>query len=162
VDEYLAKNQALWTQTNARYTDAEALGAWQRAEFLWGSWRIPESQVGALPSDVAGLDVVELGCGTAYVSAWFARHGARPVGVDPTPAQLETARRCQRELGLDFPLIQAPGEAVPLPDTSFDLAISEFGASLWADPHRWIPEAARLLRSWTAGVHDQLGHLGRV
>ena len=47
--------------------------------------------------DVAGLDVVELGCGTAYFSAWLARRGARPVGVDVTPAQLETARRMQRE-----------------------------------------------------------------
>ncbi len=35
---------------------------------------------------------------------------------------------------------------VPLPDASFDLAISEYGAAIWADPYRWIPEAARLLR----------------
>jgi SAM-dependent methyltransferase len=32
------------------------------------------------------------------------------------------------------------------PDASFDLAISEYGACLWADPYRWVPEAARLLR----------------
>jgi len=37
-------------------------------------------------------------------------------------------------------------EAIPYPDSSFDLAISEYGASLWADPHRWVPEAARILR----------------
>ncbi len=42
--------------------------------------------------DVAGLDIVELGCGTAYFAAKLARRGARVVGVDPTPAQLETAR----------------------------------------------------------------------
>ena len=35
---------------------------------------------------------------------------------------------------------------MPLPDASFDLALSEYGASIWADPYRWIPEAARLLR----------------
>ena len=35
---------------------------------------------------------------------------------------------------------------MPLPDSSFDLVLSEYGASLWADPYRWIPEAARLLR----------------
>ena len=33
-----------------------------------------------------------------------------------------------------------------MPDDSFDLALSEYGASVWADPYRWIPEAARLLR----------------
>ena len=37
-------------------------------------------------------------------------------------------------------------ETVPLPDASFDLAVSEYGAALWADPYKWIPEAARLLR----------------
>ena len=93
-----------------------------------------------------GLDAIELGCGTAYVSAWLARLGARPVGVDITPAQLETARAIQAEHGLAFPLIEANAEAVPLPDASFDLAISEYGAAIWCDPYRWIPEAARLLR----------------
>jgi SAM-dependent methyltransferase len=68
------------------------------------------------------------------------------VGVDPTPAQLATARRMQEKTSIVFPLIEAPAERVPLPDASFDLAVSEFGASLWADPYRWIPEAARLLR----------------
>src|SRR5205085_10698866 len=101
--------------------------------------------IGALP-DVRGLDVVELGCGTAYFGSWLARRGARVVGVDPTPAQLETARRMQAETGIGFPLVEAPGESVPLPDASFDLAVSEYGASLWADPYKWIPQAARLLR----------------
>jgi SAM-dependent methyltransferase len=90
--------------------------------------------------------VVELGCGTAYVSAWLARRGARPVGVDVTPAQLETARQLQAEHGLEFPLLEADAEDVPLPDAGFDLAISEYGASIWCDPYRWIAEAARLLR----------------
>src|SRR5207247_188864 len=57
-----------------------------------------------------------------------------------------TARRMMDETGILFPLVEAPAEAVPLPDASFDLAISEYGASLWADPARWLPEAARLLR----------------
>ena len=143
--EYLAANRAVWTQENKQFTDGAALRAWQQEEIHWGVFGVPEREVEAL-GEVAGLDVVELGCGTAYLSAWLARRGARPVGVDVTPAQLETARRCQRELGLEFPLIEANAEEVPLPDASFDLAVSEFGASLWCDPYRWIPEAARLLR----------------
>jgi len=92
------------------------------------------------------LDVIELGCGTAYISAWLARRGARPVGVDTSEAQLATARALQEDFGLEFPLIQANAEEVPLKAASFDLAISEYGASIWCDPYRWIPEAARLLR----------------
>ena len=141
----VAVNRELWTRSNAEYTDRQAIGKWTQAEIDWGTWGIPETQVGALP-DVSGLDVVELGCGTAYVSAWLAKRGARPVGVDPTPAQLETARRCMAETGIEFPLIEAPGESVPLPDASADLVVSEYGASIWADPYQWIPEAARLLR----------------
>jgi hypothetical protein len=50
------------------------------------------------------------------------------------------------ETGIEFPLIEASAEDVPLPDESFDLALSEYGASIWCDPRRWIPEAHRLLR----------------
>ena len=74
------------------------------------------------------------GCGTAYVSAGLAEAPLR-VGVDPTPAQLDTAREMQREFGLEFPLVEAIGEDVRAAgDASFDLAVSEFGASTWADP----------------------------
>src|SRR4029077_10862695 len=61
-------------------------------------------------------------------------------------AQLETARRCNEKFGLGLEFVEAFGEDVPLPDDSFDLAVSEYGASLWCDPYLWIPEAARLLR----------------
>ena len=139
-------NVEVWTRANAEYTDERAERAWAADEITWGVWNVPEAEVHALP-DVWGKDVVELGCGTAYVGAWLKRRGAaRVVGVDPTPAQLETARRCNETFGLGLELIEAFGEEVPLPDTSFDLAVSEYGASIWADPYKWIPEAARLLR----------------
>ncbi len=118
---------------------------WAKTELAWGLWKVPESAVGALP-EVAGKDVVELGCGTAYWSAWLARRGARMVAVDLTPSQLEIARKLQAEHGLEFPLLEANAEDVPLADESFDIAFSEYGASIWCDPYRWIPEAARLLR----------------
>jgi SAM-dependent methyltransferase len=120
--------------------------AWAEADPWWGIWHLPESQLHVLPPSVAGLDAVELGCGTAYVCAWLARRGARPVGVDNSAAQLASARRFQLEHGIEFPLLHADAEQVPLAGASFDLAISEYGASLWCDPYRWIPEAARLLR----------------
>src|SRR5262249_35914908 len=125
----LERNVAQWTRSNAQWSDPKAAEAWAMEEITWGVFGVPESSVGAL-GDVGGLDVVELGCGTAYFSSWLARRGARPVGVDPTPAQLATARRLQAETGLEFPLMEAPGESVPLPDASFDLAVSEYGASL--------------------------------
>jgi SAM-dependent methyltransferase len=146
MSDSIKANIRQWTKQNAEFTDGAARRHWNDADIHWGVFHIPESEIGSLP-DVDGLDVVELGCGTAYFSARLARLGARPVGVDPTPAQLATARRMQQETGIEFLLVEAPGEAVPLPDASFDLALSEYGASLWADPAKWIPEASRLLRS---------------
>jgi len=146
VPDSVARNIALWTQTNEEYTDSAAAEAWSKDEITFGMLGVPNSELSVI-GDVAGVDVVELGCGTAYFSAWLAKAGARPVGVDPTPAQLATARRMQERTGIEFPLVEAPGEQVPLPDESFDLAVSEYGASLWADPERWVAEAARLLRA---------------
>jgi ubiquinone/menaquinone biosynthesis C-methylase UbiE len=97
-----------------------------------GTPRDPTAGASAKP---LALDVVELGCGTACFSAWLAGRGAQVVGVDTTPAQPATARRCQLEFDLMFPLIQSPAEYIPLPDASFDLAVSEYGASTWPDPY---------------------------
>jgi SAM-dependent methyltransferase len=143
--DYVAANRDSWTDTNREYTDAQADRAWRADEITWGMWDTPEAEVGVL-GDVAGLDVIDLGCGTGYFSAWLAKRGARPVGIDITPAQLDTARRLQAETGIEFPLIEASAESVPLPDAGFDLAFSEYGASIWCDPSLWIPEAHRLLR----------------
>jgi SAM-dependent methyltransferase len=145
LPDYVRQNQELWTRSNEQYTDASARDAWAKEAITWGVFGVPESEVRAF-GEVDGKDAVELGCGTAYMSAQLARLGARVVGVDPTPAQLATARRMQAEFGLEFPLVEATGEEVPLPDASFDLVHSEYGASIWADPYKWIPESARLLR----------------
>src|SRR5688500_8472316 len=100
--DYVALNRERWTRANADHTDASALRGWMRPDVTWGVFGVPESEVDAL-GEVRDLDVVELGCGTAYFSAWLAKLGARPVGVDITPAQLETARRCMAETGIEFP-----------------------------------------------------------
>jgi SAM-dependent methyltransferase len=137
-------NRALWDGMADQWVE-KARRDWADPDPGWGIWRIPEAEVGALP-DVDGLDAIELGCGTAYFSAWLARRGARPVGVDQSKGQLATAREMQAQHGIEFPLIEADAENVPLPDASFDFALSEYGASLWCRPERWIAEASRLLR----------------
>ncbi|MEP6469663.1 MAG: class I SAM-dependent methyltransferase [Chloroflexota bacterium] len=143
--EYVARNRAHWDEMAVEYV-ANGEVSWARDQPRWGIWGISEAEVSLLPDRLDGRDAIELGCGTGYVSAWLARRGARPVGIDNSPKQLETARRLQQQHGLEFPLLLGNAEAVPYPDASFDFAISEYGAALWADPYRWIPEAARLLR----------------
>lgn len=143
--DYVEKNRAAWDRWALHYT-ATGRKAWTEKELRWGIWGIPESELGLLTNVPPGADVVELGCGTASVSSWLARAGLRPVAVDVSRTQLDVAARLQQELGLAFPLIHANAEDVPYDTDSFDLAVSEYGASLWCEPHRWLAEADRLLR----------------
>jgi SAM-dependent methyltransferase len=147
LPEHVRRNRAQWDAWAADFVrNGEISWRLRPGEEKWGIWDIPERELHLLPDDLVGWDAIELGCGTGYVSAWLARRGARPVGIDNSEAQLATARRLQAEHGIDFPLIHGNAEQVPYPAASFDLAISEYGASIWADPSAWIPEAARLLR----------------
>jgi len=145
VSDHVQRNREAWDSFAERYA-GPGRAQWEANQPTWGIYSVPEADVGMLPPSVDGLDVIELGCGTAHVSSWLARRGARPVGIDNSPAQLKTARRLQAEFGVEFPLHLGNAEQTPFPDESFDLAISEYGASIWCDPYLWIPEAARILR----------------
>jgi SAM-dependent methyltransferase len=144
-EDYVERNRDVWTAFAPNYV-ANAERNWATSNVTWGIFDTPESVVGMFPDDVSGTDAIELGCGTAYVSAWLARRGARPIGIDITPAQLETARRMQQLHDLHFPLVEGNAEQTPFADGSADLVVSEYGASIWCDPYLWIPEAHRLLR----------------
>lgn len=145
LPEHVRQNRLVWDTMADQYAIA-GHAAWATDDVSWGIFSVPEVDLHVLPDDLAGKDTIELGCGTAYVSAWLARRGARPVGIDNSPHQLASAHRFQDEFGLSFPLHLGNAEATPFPDASFDVAISEYGASIWCDPYAWIPEAARLLR----------------
>lgn len=138
------RNRQLWDDRHSRWYGERGRQQWQ-ADPHWGVWAVPETEIGIL-HDVAGKDLIDLGCGTAYIGAWASRAGARPVGLDNSAEQLATARELQQEFGIEFPLVHSSAEEIPLPDNSFDIAISEHGAIGWADPYLWIPEAARILR----------------
>jgi SAM-dependent methyltransferase len=111
-------NRLLWSHVNDAFSDRDADRRWQRAEVTWGLFERPESELGAL-GDMADRDVAELGCGAAFLSASLARAGARPVAVDLSHRQLQTARRNQARTGIHFPLVEADSRR---PDASCDRA----------------------------------------
>jgi SAM-dependent methyltransferase len=89
-----------WAFDYADWTPRE----WAGQAPSWGEFSIPEAEVGVLPASIDCMDANELGCGTTYFSALLAKLGARPVGIDNSPKQLDSARRKQAELGIEFPL----------------------------------------------------------
>jgi SAM-dependent methyltransferase len=109
-------------------------------------WSIPESELHVL-GDVRDKDVLELGCGGAQWSIALTKLGARSVGLDNSARQLEHARRLMAGAGVEFPLVHASAESVPLADARFDIVFCDHGAMTFADPERTVPEAARLLRA---------------
>ena len=111
----------------------------------WGVWQVPENELGIL-GDVAGRDVLELGCGAAQWSIVLTTRGARAIGLDISLRQLEHAARLMDAAGVAVPLIHASAEAVPLPDASLDVIFCDHGAMVFADPNVTVPETARLLR----------------
>ncbi len=143
MSDYISRNRKAWNDAAPEYA-LYGEREWA-SEPSWGIFGISEDEVGLLP-DVDAKDVLEDGCGTAYVSAWLTRRGARCVGLDSSPAQLATARRLQIDHDLPFPLVHGIAERLPFRPETFDLVISEYGAALWADPYKWIPEASRVLR----------------
>ena len=120
-------------------------------EPTWAVWGTKERDLGAL-GDYVGKDVVELGCGGAQFSIALARNGARCTAVDVSMQQLVLAGRLLDAAEASdgerpvVTLLQDDVEASSLPSSSFDIAFSDYGASMFADPLRWVPEAARLLR----------------
>ena len=75
LPDYAVENRRCW---DGMAEDRVAAGEqrWAAPEPIWGQWRVPDDQIPLLPDDLDGKDVVELGCETAYVSAWAVRRGA--------------------------------------------------------------------------------------
>ncbi len=118
LPEHVAKNRAYWDEINAPLYAPHGRKSWATDEISWGVFGVPEAELRVLPDELRGKDVVELGCGTAYVSAWLARRGANVTGIDNSEEQLKTARALQDEHDLHFPLIHGNAETTGLPDES--------------------------------------------
>src|SRR5262245_56640691 len=142
---HAATNRAYWEGISNDYERRHAASLEGRHAMSWGLWRIPESALNIF-GEVAGKDILEYGCGAARWSIALIQAGARPVGIALSPTQLGHARRLMAESGVDFPLIEASAEAVPLPGASFDIVFCDYGATLFCDPYLFVPEVARLLR----------------
>ena len=98
----------------------------------------------------AGESVLDLGCGAgfdAFIAAQLVGPAGRVVGIDLSPEMLAVARAGQAEAG--FPEVEfreASVEALPFPDTSFDVALSNGVLNLVPDKPAALREIFRVLR----------------
>src|SRR4051812_6533010 len=94
----------------------------------------------------AGWRVLDVATGSGNAAIAAARMGADVVGIDYVPALLARGRRRAEAEGLEVQLMEGDAEAIPLPDASFDVALSVFG-SMFAPNHKQAAaELARVTR----------------
>jgi SAM-dependent methyltransferase len=129
------------------------------ADFVWCPEGLREADARLL-GEVAGLRVLEVGCGSAPCARWLATQGAHPVALDLSAAMLRHAAALGAATGLAVPLVQAGAEHLPFADASFDAACSAFGAVPFvAEPERVMREVARVLRPggrWVFAVNHPM------
>jgi len=138
-------NRQAWDEDADTYQARHEKSLSGKKAFAWGLWRLPEDDVGAL-GEVAGKQVLELGCGAAQWSIALAERGAWAVGLDNSAGQLRHARRLIAGAAAPVALVQSVAESIPFADESFDIVLSDYGATLYADPYAAVPECARILR----------------
>ena len=145
LTEHARRNQAVWN-ANAEGDHALADRQWAAEEITWGIWGVPESEVG---SAARGRRPRRRRARLRHrrTSRPGSRAAARGRPASTCPRTSSRPRGASRpSTALEFPLIHASAEAVPLPDDCADVVVSEYGACLWCDPDLWLAEAARLLR----------------
>jgi SAM-dependent methyltransferase len=96
--------------------------------------------------DLAGQDVLEIGCGRGGGAAALSRYWAprQVVGVDVSSKAVEFCRRVHRSDGLIF--LRGDAEAVPCPDESFDAIVNVESSFCYASMEVFLAEVRRLLR----------------
>ena len=133
--------------------------------------------MGAVRRDLVGSAsgrVLEIGCGTG---ANFSHYRvADVVAIEPDPHMLARAARRAAETGLPIELQQAPAEALPFPERSFDAVVSTLVLCTVRDPAQALAEVRRVLRmggefrfcehvrsdkAWAALVQDAITPLWR-
>jgi len=73
------------------------------------------------PQPLAGLEVLDVGCGGGLLSEPLARLGARVTGIDLEPANLKVAAEHARAAGLEIDYRQTSAEQLAAAGASFDL-----------------------------------------
>jgi SAM-dependent methyltransferase len=141
-------------RANRRWWDTEAVGYQAEhgaflgdAEFLWCPEGVREADARLL-GDVAGRDVLEIGCGAAQCARWLVAQGARVTAFDVSGGQLAQARELDARTGVRVErLVQADAQRLPFRDAAFDVVCSSFGAIPFVDDSaRAMAEVARVLR----------------
>ena len=108
-----------------------------------------------------GERVLDVACGTGALTLAAAERvgpGGSVVGLDVNPEMLAVARR--KPTAIEW--IEGRAEAMPLPNSSFDAVVSQFGLMFFSDRREALRQALRVLTPegcLAVAVWDSLDHI---
>ena len=123
--------------------------SWGAAAEAYEKWMMPTSTLYAedplrLVDLKPGERVLDVAAGTGPLALAASRWGAEVIATDSSPGMIERLRAREGILGLIVKLMD--GQALELPDDSFDAAFSVFGFMFFPDRHKRFRELLRVLR----------------
>jgi SAM-dependent methyltransferase len=107
---------------------------------------IPAAKLVKFAQIASGQKVLDLACGTGVVAVTAALRGAQVCGLDLSPVLLERAHHNAATAGVDIDFIEGDAEALPYPDASFDVVLSQFGHIFTPRPAVVVKEMLRVLK----------------
>ncbi len=142
----------------------DAFGPWYPIVYPHRDQAEAEGWIDALDGVVGwrGRRVLDVGCGAGRHLAPLERRGARPVGLDYSPALLGLAAAARAAAGAAWPLVRGDMRALPFAPAAFDVVASFFTSFGYFGPEedrRVVAEGARVLRP---GGHHVLDYLNRA
>ena len=93
-----------------------------------------------------GQRVLDVGCGTGVVAITAARRGAKVSGLDLSPDLLHRARDNAVTAGVEIDFLEGDAEALPYPDATFNIVLSQFGHIFAPRPEVAVREMLRVLK----------------
>lgn len=107
---------------------------------------IPAAKLVKFAQVTQGQRVLDVGCGTGVVAVTAARRGAKVSGLDLSPELLQRARENAKTAGVDIDFTEGDAEALPYPDASFNIVLSQFGHIFAPRPAVAVREMLRVLK----------------
>ncbi len=134
--------QDWWDRKSADYQDASEIPV----DIHYGPSSPNEDELKLL-GDLAGKQVLELGCGGGQCSVAFALRGARVTGIDFAEGQLAFARKLAAEHGVEVEFLrQDVRDLSPIAGASQDIVFSAFALMYLDDRPRVFREVHRVLK----------------
>ncbi len=115
--------------------------AWARDLIVRRFGREPRSG-----APLAGLDLLDIGCGAGLFAEPLARLGANVTAIDPAPASIDAARRHAEETGAKLDYRVAAVEELAAEPPRFDVASAMEVIEHVAEPTRFVAAAASLVK----------------